>query len=118
MKSYIFTVVIIVSLAQQKCGKNAAPAIPPCIQAKIDEIKKQPRWNPPASVEEYEYNGRRGFLFNADCCDQYNQAFNENCNYICAPTGGITGKGDRKCEEFKEKAQLKKVVWKDERTSP
>lgn len=118
VKSNVFTAIIIMSIAQQKCGKNAAPAIPPCIEAKIDDIKKQPEQHPPASVEEFNYNSKRAFLFSAECCDQYNQAFDENCNYICAPSGGITGKGDRKCEDFKDKARLVRVVWKDERTSP
>lgn len=115
MKSYIFTAIIILGVAQQKCPKNTANAIPPCVQQKIDEIKKQPKWNPPASVEEYNYDGRRVFLFSSNCCDQYNQAFDESCNYVCAPSGGITGKGDRKCENFKEKAKLIRIVWKDER---
>jgi hypothetical protein len=115
MKSYIFTAIIILSVARQKCGKDAVNTIPSCVQAKIDEIKKQPKWNPPASVEEYNYNGRRVFLFSANCCDQYNQAFDESCNYVCAPSGGITGKGDRKCEDFRDKARLIRVVWKDER---
>jgi hypothetical protein len=115
MKSYIFTAIILLSVARQKCSKETAGTIPACFQAKIDEIKKQPRWNPPASVEEYNYNGKRVFLFSSPCCDQYNQAFDDRCNYVCAPSGGYTGKGDRKCEDFKEKATLVRVVWKDER---
>lgn len=115
MKSYIFTAVIFLSIAYQKCAKPPALTIPSCIQDKIQEIKNQPRWNPPASVEEYNYEGRRVFLFSSPCCDQYNELFDENCKYICAPTGGMTGKGDRKCEDFKDKAVFVKLVWKDER---
>ena len=115
MKSYIFGAAIFLSVFGQKCRKNATPAIPACIQSKIDEIKMQQRWNPPAQVEEYNYGGKRVFLFSADCCDQFNQAFDENCNYICAPGGGITGKGDRKCEDFKTAATFIKLIWKDER---
>jgi hypothetical protein len=115
MKSYLFTAVIFFSIAYQKCGKQAAPVIPDCIQAKIEAIKKQPRWNPPATVEEYRYKGQRIFVFSSNCCDQYNEAFDESCNYICAPSGGYTGKGDRKCEDFKQEAQFVKLVWKDDR---
>jgi hypothetical protein len=115
MKSAIIIAIIMTSLAQQKCEKHIITDIPSCIQARIDEIKKQPRWNPPAQVEEYRYDGRRVFLFSANCCDQFTQVVDEACNYICAPSGGITGKGDRKCADFNEKAQLIKVVWKDER---
>jgi len=115
MKGMILTVLTIASMAYQKCGKTAAERIPACIQARIEEIKKQPKWNPPAQVEEYRYNGKRVFLFSSNCCDQYNEAVDESCNYICAPSGGYTGKGDRKCTDFAEKAELIRVVWKDER---
>ncbi len=115
MKSYIFTAIIMLSIAQKKCGKNTANTIPSCIQARIEEIKKQPRWNPPATIEEYSYEGKRVFLFSSPCCDRYNEAYDENCNYVCAPSGGYTGKGDRKCEDFKENAKLIRVVWKDDR---
>ena len=116
MKSYIFTAVIFLSIAQQKCQKQkAVPTIPACVQSKIDKIKKEPRWNPPAKVEEYRYDGRRVFLFSSNCCDQFNEAFDDSCNYICAPSGGYTGKGDKKCEDFKDAAQFVKVVWQDER---
>jgi hypothetical protein len=90
-------------------------SIPKCIQSKIDSIKKEPRYNPPAEVTEYSYNDKRFFLFSSDCCDQYNSLFDENCNYVCAPSGGFTGKGDMKCNDFTEKAKLVKQVWKDDR---
>ena len=89
--------------------------VPKCIQSKIDSLKKVPRYNPPAEVSEYNYNGKRAFLFSSDCCDNYNVLLDENCNYICAPSGGFTGKGDMKCNDFTEKAKLVKLVWKDER---
>lgn len=41
--------------------------------------------------------------------------FDENCNRICAPDGGKTGKGDGKCPDFFEKRTDEKLVWKDER---
>ena len=115
MKTYIFTAVIFLVIAYKKCGQPSDSAIPSCIQDKIEAIKKQSRWNPPATVEEYNYNGRRVFLFSSNCCDQLNEAFDENCNYICAPSGGLTGKGDRKCDDFEAGAKFVKIVWKDDR---
>ncbi len=91
-------------------------SIPPCIQKKIDSIKQQPVWNPPAEIHEYDYNGKKVYVVSADCCDRFHTAFDENCNYICAPSGGFTGKGDRKCVDFFEKAKHIKLVWKDERS--
>jgi hypothetical protein len=90
-------------------------SIPGCIQAKIDSIKALPRFNPPAEVTEYIYKDKRVFLFSSDCCDNFNLLFDENCNYVCAPSGGITGKGDMSCTDFTDKAKVVKLVWKDER---
>ena len=90
--------------------------IPTCIQGKIDSIKKLPIWNPPATIEEYEYNGKKVYVISADCCDFFTTAVDENCNYICAPSGGFTGKGDGLCKDFNANAKFIKIVWKDERT--
>lgn len=115
MKHYIFAAAVFVNVAYQKCNATTVDTIPSCIQARIEEIKKQPRWSPPAQVEEYRFEGKRVFLFSSNCCDQYNELVDEACRYVCAPSGGFTGKGDRKCPTFKDSAQLIRVVWKDER---
>jgi hypothetical protein len=90
--------------------------IPECIQKKIDSIKAMPVWNPPAEIHEYTYNGKRVFLISADCCDFFATAVDNDCNYICAPSGGFTGKGDGKCKDFVENAKMVRIVWKDDRT--
>ena len=102
------------SLFALQCDKQKEK-IPSCIQQKIDQIKVATKWNPPAEVNEYIYQGKQVFLFSADCCDQFNELFDSNCKYICAPSGGITGKGDMKCTDFFDKAQFVKLVWKDPR---
>jgi len=94
------------------CSKKLGPS---CIQQKIAEIKAQAKWNPPAEINEYEYNGRRVFLLTADCCDQFITIVDDSCNYICAPSGGITGSGDGKCRDFYQKAKHIRLVWKDNR---
>ncbi len=101
--------------AANSCNSKMVASSPSCIQQKIDQIKKQPKWNPPAQIDEYLYNGKKVYLISADCCDQYITLVDENCNYICAPSGGITGKGDGKCTDFNEKATFVKQVWKDDR---
>ena len=104
---------------QRKITTEASAAVlsytPVCIQQKIDSIKHSPVWNPPAEINEYEYEERKVFLISANCCDSYSIAVDSNCNYVCAPSGGFTGKGDRKCIDFFEKAKLVRLVWKDDR---
>jgi hypothetical protein len=89
--------------------------IPACVQSRIDEIKKEARWNPPAEVNEYLYNGKKVYLFTADCCDQFISLVDGSCHTLCAPSGGITGSGDGKCPDFYEKAKHLRLVWKDPR---
>lgn len=115
MKSLLLTAIVVLVTAAQKCKKQNQDRLPACVQQKIEDIKKQPKWNPPAEVHEYLYNGKRVFYFSSPCCDQYNVVYDEDCNYICAPSGGYTGKGDKKCEDFESKAQHVKLVWKDDR---
>ncbi|MGZ8537604.1 MAG: DUF6970 domain-containing protein [Flavisolibacter sp.] len=115
MKSVLFTVVIFLTIVAQKCTKQGDQSLPACIQSKIDQIKKEPKWNPPAEVYEYRYNGKRVYFFSSNCCDQYNVVYDEQCNPVCSPSGGLTGKGDMKCTDFNEKAQKVRLVWKDER---
>lgn len=86
-----------------------------CVKDKIEEIKKQPVWNPPAEVNEYTYKGKQVYLFSSDCCDQYISLFDSACNYICAPSGGIDGSGDGKCDDFNDSARFVRLVWKDSR---
>jgi hypothetical protein len=98
---------------------NSATKEPPQRFHPVSRPALTPSNNSPVGTrrrsDEYRYNGKRVFLFSSDCCDQFNQVVDEQCNYICAPSGGITGKGDRKCTDFADKAELVKVVWKDER---
>lgn len=110
---FIF-LLLVLPLINEKCAKSK-DSVPVCIQQKIEQIQKEPKWNPPAEVNEYTYEGKQVYLFSSPCCDQYNNLYDSDCNLICAPSGGYTGKGDRKCLDFFEKAKHVKLIWKDER---
>ena len=86
--------------------------IPTCLAEQLTRIQAHQYDNPPIQIDEYEYNGKKYYLFTADCCDQYNILFDENCKGFCAPSGGITGKGDGKCPDFKDNAKLIRNIWK------
>ena len=110
---FIF-LLLAIPLMNQKCSKNK-DTVSAGIQQKIEQIQKEPKWNPPAEVNEYSYEGKRVYLFSSPCCDQYNNLYDSDCKLICAPSGGYTGKGDRKCMDFFEKAKHVKLIWKDQR---
>ena len=97
------------------CQKNRSGATPACIEDMIDELKNKPKYNPPAKVIQYEYNGQTVYYITSDCCDQYNNLYDENCKFICAPDGGIAGGGDGKCPDFHTKKTNEKIIWQDTR---
>lgn len=107
--------IIFFSLLAFSCSRKMIPSLPDCIAQKIDSIKAQPKWNPPAEINEYEFRSKRVYLITAPCCDRYIELVDENCNYICAPSGGFSGNGDMKCPEFSKEAKHVRLVWKDER---
>lgn len=98
-------------------NQNTAATLPLCVQQRIDSIKARPVQAPPATVYRYQYKGKTVYAFNAPCCDQYNAVVDADCRYLCAPSGGFTGRGDGKCPDFKTAATDETLIWKDERGS-
>ena len=111
----LFAAILLVFLQSKSCKKEASIRIPPCIHDKIEAIEQQPKFNPPATVYRYLYEDKYVYLFSSDCCDQYNYLYDKDCNVICAPSGGYTGRGDGRCSNFKEMASDETLVWKDTR---
>ncbi|RPD50488.1 hypothetical protein DNI29_03360 [Hymenobacter sediminis] len=85
------------------------------IQLKIEELRGKPKQNPAAEIWEYTYQGQRVYTISANCCDQYNMVYDECLNPICAPSGGLSGKGDGRCPDFSSAATDGKLVWRDPR---
>ncbi len=108
---------ILISIPFIGCKKqsNILSFTPSCILSKIEELKNKPKQNPSAEVYEYNYLNNNSYYFTADCCDQYNFLYDSNCNVICAPDGGIAGRGDGKCADFNESKKDGKLIWKDPR---
>jgi hypothetical protein len=118
MKSIVIYGLVLAMLGMcRKENKNQQNdnGIPDCIQLRIEEIKKESKWNPPAEVNEFLYNGNKVYLFTSDCCDQYISLVDASCKTLCAPSGGFTGKGDGKCPDFYDKAKHLRLIWKDSR---
>jgi hypothetical protein len=86
-----------------------------CIQQKITAILAEPVRNPPARILRYRYNGDTVFYLAPPCCDQMSELYDENCNLICHPDGGITGAGDGQCPAFWSTATDSAEIWRDPR---
>jgi hypothetical protein len=48
-------------------------------------------------TSDFGPDGRPVYLFRAPCCDRYDQLFDTDGRYLCAPTGGFAGGGDGRC---------------------
>lgn len=105
---YLFAFLAISFLSASDCNQG----LPACVKRIIADAKEQGLPDAPVQIDEYRYKEKRVFLFTAPCCDHYNTLYDENCNPICAPSGGITGAGDGKCTDFASTATFVRTLWK------
>jgi hypothetical protein len=111
----LFTLFLLTSLLSAfECGDENA-ACPDFVEAKKAELQAKPKQNPAAEITEYQFQGQTVYLVSSDCCDQFNYLYNACGDIICAPGGGITGKGDGQCPDFSAQATNARVVWRDPR---
>jgi hypothetical protein len=97
------------------CSKNMLPSSPICIKEKINIFKSQPKGNPVQTIIQYSYNNKKVFYVPPQCCDAYSDLFDEKCQLLGHPDGGITGRGDGTIPNFYTEAKDAKVIWKDDR---
>jgi hypothetical protein len=86
-------------------------AVPTCIKNKIDSFKLKEPHEKPQRVFEYVYKSKKVYYVVMPCCDFFNEVYDDKCNYLGAPDGGFTGKGDGKIPDFFEEAKNEKLVW-------
>lgn len=105
----LLVTLMLCGLLSGACKKH--PVVNNCIQQIIaaDGMYAQTNYH---SIDAYTYNGKTVYLLTSECCDFYNILLDENCNVLCAPSGGITGKGDGGCADFFAKASFVKQIWK------
>lgn len=106
---------IILSLTLLGCTARNIPGNsdqdPKWVKALIDEIEAQPLGTSPSAIEKCNYQAKTAYYITAPCCDNYNYLYDENNKVICAPDGGITGRGDEKCPDFSAVKKSCEVIW-------
>lgn len=117
MKNYLMLIFLsLFFFANVNCTKeNPDSGIPECVQEKIKQLENEGVRNPPASIWQYDYKGQTVYYVPPYCCDFYGLLYESNCNLICAPDGGLTGKGDGKCKDFFTESKNGKLIWQDSR---
>ncbi len=96
-------------------GCKSKSETPTCIQEKIIEISSAEISNPPAKIYQVKYNDVTVYYVTSKCCDIPSALYDANCNKICSPDGGFTGKDDGKCTDFFDARTNEKLIWEDER---
>lgn len=56
----------------------------------------------PEPLRRHVLKGKIYYLALAPCCDQHDYLYNDQGEYICAPTGGLSGMGDGKCPGLRQ----------------
>ena len=108
MKAVLFWALVLSLISCDRTDMMKQGECPTCFQT----IMK--RSNPPLEIWSYLYNEEIVYLVIADCCDQYDIAYNSSCSVICSPGGGFSGQGDGKCPDFYSKAKKGILIWKKE----
>jgi hypothetical protein len=99
------------------CGQlHASGGNPKWLQNLIATYEKDSVGNPPQSIWQYEYHGQTVYYVPPQCCDQFSTLFDAGGETLCAPDGGITGRGDGKCSDFFQERKNQKLIWEDSRT--
>ena len=94
---------------------NETLKTPQCITDKIDAIKAEDVWSPPAKIFSYQYDGSLVYYITSHCCDIPSEVYNENCVYMCGPDGGIGGPVDNFCLDFHTAKTDEVLIWEDDR---
>ncbi|MBL4752878.1 MAG: hypothetical protein JKY52_04645 [Flavobacteriales bacterium] len=117
IKLSIVVFAVITALAST-CNQDKSDSVKSdsCLETLKAQLLEQSPQLPASSIWEYTYKGSIVYLVPAPCCDNFNPVYNLKCEVICHPHGGITGKGDGKCNDFRSAATGKKLVWKDSRS--
>jgi hypothetical protein len=101
------------SIDKKLAGKmpSVELVMPACIKNKIDSFKLKEAHEKPQRVIEYTYKGKKVYYVVMPCCDFFNEVYDDQCNFLGAPDGGFTGKGDGKLPDFFTEVKNEKLVW-------
>jgi hypothetical protein len=98
------------------CSQTTQSDNPAWVHQMIEKFQNEPIGNPPQSIWRYDYEGETVYYIPAQCCDKYSSLYDKDGKVICAPDGGISGRGDGRCPYFFQKRTEEKLIWKDPRS--
>ena len=115
MKLRILAMITIIFLLAG-CAVATQTGNPAWVDQLIKKLESDPVANPPLSVWKYEYNGQVVYFVPQHCCDITSVLYDAEGAILCAPDGGIAGRGDGKCIDFFDKRSSEQLIWQDSLT--
>ena len=115
-KSIFLVAILLFVILLSACAQATQSGNPAWVDQLIKKYESEPVGNPPQSIWRYEYNNQLVYYVPPQCCDQYSTLYDGEGAILCAPDGGITGKGDGKCSDFFDKRSNELLIWQDTRT--
>ena len=109
MKTAFIIFILGFSMGLKSCDNHeVVEGTPKCI---VQEIENEEGYCL-ARVVKYTYNDNVVYLFELGLCmDEFWYLYDEDCNVICAPCGGLDGQGDGNCSDFYQISIEEEVVW-------
>jgi hypothetical protein len=99
-----------------RCTQPENNENPQWLKDLISKFESEAVGNPPQSIWQYSYNGKTVYYVPAQCCDQFSVLYDSEGKILCAPDGGFSVTGDRKCTDFFSNRKDEKLIWQDKRT--
>jgi hypothetical protein len=84
---------------------------PVCLDQEKERLRETIGSGQSVQIIRYRFDGAYVYYITPACCDLYGTVLDEQCEAICAPDGGFTGRGDGKCPDFFDKAKDAHQIW-------
>lgn len=98
-------------IAQPSAPTVVPVPLPPLLQKRTQSAQRLQ----PQQIWSLNYEGKAAFYVIEGCCDRMN-TLHDGAGYArCAPTGGLTGKGDRRCPAPLPPREQMRLVWEQAR---
>jgi hypothetical protein len=109
------SVVSILIACERSSPTEPEGRLPLWLSSLIAQIESQPVTNPPSAIYRYRYQGRTVYFRPSYCCDVFSVLYDRNGRVLCAPDGGLIGRGDGRCPDFFSLRSEEVLIWQDSR---
>lgn len=96
-------------------GRRLPPDTPPWLRELVQSLATEPVANPPASITAFTYRDQTVYFLPPRCCDITSILYDSSGVVLCAPDGGLDGRGDGKCSDFVSARRNERLIWADPR---